>query len=291
MSKITVTTIAGLTSGGDANKVKIESGDTLEVVSNATVGGTLGVTGAITGTTQTLNRSGDGDLIAFQKDGTTVGSIGSLVSGRDLHVNSSGGILTLESNFNSTERQVVLGDTYFGLVSNDDNAVDLGRSSARYKDLYLGGGLYVGGTGAANKLDDYEEGTWVPVVKDTSGGSAYTYASHYEFRLPGLTSSTNALPYTKIGNRVFITFSIWWNTTANTRYNISLPFAYDGSAYGLCGSATPYNISTDSGLGILGTISNVANFDTYAVTSSGGHGTVPYSSSSEVYYFINYVVA
>lgn len=48
MSKITVTTIAGLTSGGDANKVKIESGDTLEVVTNATVGGTLGVTGAST---------------------------------------------------------------------------------------------------------------------------------------------------------------------------------------------------------------------------------------------------
>ena len=48
MSKITVTTIAGLTSGGDANKVKIESGDTLQVESNATVGGTLGVTGAST---------------------------------------------------------------------------------------------------------------------------------------------------------------------------------------------------------------------------------------------------
>ena len=48
MSKITVTTIAGQTSGSDANKVKIESGDTLEVTSNATVGGTLGVTGKTT---------------------------------------------------------------------------------------------------------------------------------------------------------------------------------------------------------------------------------------------------
>ena len=36
MSKISVTTIAGLTSGGDANKVKIESGDDLEVVSGET---------------------------------------------------------------------------------------------------------------------------------------------------------------------------------------------------------------------------------------------------------------
>ena len=48
MSKITVTTIAGLTSGGDANTVKIESGDTLAVQTNATVGGTLGVTGVAT---------------------------------------------------------------------------------------------------------------------------------------------------------------------------------------------------------------------------------------------------
>ena len=48
MSKITVTTIAGLTSGGDANTVKIESGDTFQALSNATVGGTFGVTGATT---------------------------------------------------------------------------------------------------------------------------------------------------------------------------------------------------------------------------------------------------
>ena len=47
MSKITVTTIAGQTSGADANKVKIESGDTLEVTSNSTVGGNITVTGDI----------------------------------------------------------------------------------------------------------------------------------------------------------------------------------------------------------------------------------------------------
>ena len=219
MSKITVTTIAGLTSGGDANKVKIESGDTLQVESNATVGGTLGVTGAITGTTQTLNRSGDGDLIAFQKDGTTVGSIGSLVSGRDLHVNSSGGILTLESNFNSTERQVVLGDTYFGIVSNDDNAVDLGRSSARYKDLYLGGGLYVGGTGAANKLDDYEEGTWTP----TLGGNTTYHAQVGK--------------YTKIGNVVHVGAVIQANVlgTGSTTTVSGLPFTSSNAGSGYQG--------------------------------------------------------
>jgi len=54
MSKITVTTIAGQTSGADANLVKIESGDTLQALSNATVGGTLGVTGDLTVDTTTL---------------------------------------------------------------------------------------------------------------------------------------------------------------------------------------------------------------------------------------------
>ena len=54
MSKITVTTIAGQTSGADANTVKIESGDTLAVQTNATVGGTLGVTGDATFDTTTL---------------------------------------------------------------------------------------------------------------------------------------------------------------------------------------------------------------------------------------------
>ena len=49
MSKITVTTIAGQTSGGDANTVKIESGDAFNVVSGATtLGGTASITGDVT---------------------------------------------------------------------------------------------------------------------------------------------------------------------------------------------------------------------------------------------------
>jgi hypothetical protein len=48
-----------------------------------------------------------------------------------------------------------------------DAAIDIRcRYSARFKDLYLSGGVYLGGTGSANKLDDYEEGTWTPVLSD-----------------------------------------------------------------------------------------------------------------------------
>jgi hypothetical protein len=167
----------------------------------------------------------DGDIAIFRKDGTTVGSIGSLVSGRDLHVNSTGGILTLESNFNSTERQVVLGDSYFGVVAGDDNAVDLGRSSARYKDLYLSGGVYLGGTGTANKLDDYEEGTFTP-------------------NLPNVTIGNGTISgvYTKVGSLVMvqIIFIMGSTTTMGGSFLLdNLPFTVTATLvnhYGLTGN-------------------------------------------------------
>jgi hypothetical protein len=64
-----------------------------------------------------------------------------------------------------------------------DGGVDLGISSQRFKDLYLSGGAYLGGTSSANHLDDYEEGTWTPAIAGWAGTFVGTY--------------------TKIGNTVF----------------------------------------------------------------------------------------
>ena len=50
------------------------------------------------------------------------------------------------------------------------------------------GGLYVGGSADANKLDDYEEGTWTPTLNASDTG----------------TLSDNAGYYIKIGSMVFI---------------------------------------------------------------------------------------
>ena len=61
MSKISVTTIAGLTSGGDANTVKIESGDAFNVVSGATtLGGDLTVDTNVLKVDSSNNRVGIG---------------------------------------------------------------------------------------------------------------------------------------------------------------------------------------------------------------------------------------
>ena len=43
-------------------------------------------------------------------------------------------------------------------------------------NLTLSGGVYLGGTGSANYLDDYEEGTWTPII---NVGSAVTLEGSY----------------------------------------------------------------------------------------------------------------
>ena len=38
----------------------------------------------------------------------------------------------------------------------------------------VGGGIYLGGTAAANKLDDYEEGTWTGTMANDGVGNTTT---------------------------------------------------------------------------------------------------------------------
>jgi len=80
----------------------------------------------------------------------------------------------------------------------------------------LSGGVYVGGTAAANLLDDYEEGTWTVYAYDAaSGGTA--------------AATTTTGSYTKIGNIVRMWLQLTnIDTTGMSAGNymfISLPFA------------------------------------------------------------------
>jgi hypothetical protein len=127
-------------------------------------------------------QTSDGTIQEFRKDGTSVGTIG---------VNNSDNIFIggTASNHSGIEfsASTVLPRNNNTLLS---NTVDLGNSSVLWKDAYLSGGLYVGGTAAANKLDDYEEGDWTPTV----GGNA--------------TYSVQRGRYYKIGNIVVALYQI-----------------------------------------------------------------------------------
>ena len=221
-----------------------------------------------------LNRRvSDGTIAQFRQDNAVVGSIGSLTSGRDLHVNSTGGILTFESNFNSTERQVVFGDTYLGPRAADNNAVDLGRSVSQFKDLYLSGGVFLGGTGSANKLSDVEEGSWTPSV----GGNA--------------TYNAQTGKYIKIGNQVTCWFNIYVNSlgTGSHVTVTGLPFTVSNiTEFNANGNSMTYwsNINTACTYLAVKLDKNTTQFqftNTTAATTTVGTSVSVYKDGADTY--------
>jgi flagellar biosynthesis GTPase FlhF len=159
----------------------------------------------------TFNRkTDDGQVVLFRKDGTTVGNIG--VKSGEMYLGSA----------NTGVRFYDAGDaiTPFDVTgaAGRDNAIDIGVNTTRFKDLYLSGGVYLGGTGAANKLDDYEEGTFTVTPTFGTSGSA--------------TLDRNLLSYTKIGQVVYITGQIQFDVLSSPtgRLSINAPFAQKSAA-------------------------------------------------------------
>jgi cytoskeletal protein CcmA (bactofilin family) len=98
--------------------------------------------------------------------------------------------------------------TPFKNGSQANGTVDIGSSGARYKDLYLSGNVYIGGTGSSNAFDDYEEGTWTPTDDSDSGGSITALGR-----------------YTKVGRLVTIHFTVRIDNTFSEHNRIGgLPF-------------------------------------------------------------------
>jgi hypothetical protein len=132
--------------------------------------------------------------VQFRKDGTTVGSIGT-VNG-DTYIGTGNTTLL----FKDVNDAIYPRDATGGVR---DGAINLGDGSNRFKDLYLSGGVYLGGTVAANKLDDYEEGTFTPTLS---------------WRLGSVPTSGETISgkYTKIGRLVTVTAQIYYNGSTVT---------------------------------------------------------------------------
>ena len=193
-------------------------------------------------TTAFFNRtSTDGNIAQFYKDGTTVGSIGS-VGGANLAIGTGDtGIRFVDSNDQIYPYNM-------STNANRDASIDIGTSGARFKDLYLSGGVYLGGTGSANKLDDYEEGSWTPVVTSASGTLT--------------TVTISEALYTKIGRFV----------TVHTKF--VLTDAGTGSA-SLTVDGFPYVINSDYSNGVV-MGRNVAGGDLMFGQLSGGNSTATF---------------
>lgn len=179
---------------------------------------------------QILNRTtSDGDILQLEKDGTTVGSIGS-EGGDALYIQSgtTNGTGLLFTSAGTAIRAARNGVTV-------DNTLDLGSDTRRFKDLYLSGSVYLGGTTSANALDDYEEGTWTPTLVGTTTPGTGTYSSQFG-------------RYTKIGRVLYYELNIGCNSHTGTgNVRITMPFAGASGINGSAGSGYTGSIDFVSG--------------------------------------------
>jgi len=226
---------SGIVFGVDGpERMRIDASGNVLVGKSATAFGTVGIrlegpNGKIEATRNNnivmdLNRlSGNGTIANFSKDSATVGSIG-VINNNNLTI---GGDFANHAGMEFGTQQISprSGGTTI------DATVDLGYFSLRWRDLYLSGGVYLGGTGAANKLDDYEEGTWTPTL-----GSSVP-----------LTSATGK--FTKIGNRFFFTAEITVGATSNT-----------GHSYMVLPVASSNNVANQGGASIAWTDYGAATY-------------------------------
>ena len=129
-------------------------------------------------------------------------------------------------------------------------------------------GVAVGGTGSANTLDDYEEGTWTPAIVGTSNTPTY-------YNQVGR--------YTKIGRLVNIQCFIQTNVSptysnANTQFKISgAPFNLDAIGYtGSVGSVNSQTFRFSSG----------DNDQGVGVSTSGSHLSVGINADEQLIFHV-----
>ena len=157
----------------------------------------------------------DGNVLAIKKNGATVGSIGT--AGNQSYIHGAGTDVGIYFGSNNLYP--------YRSTGLNDATIDLGQSGKRFKDAYLSGGVYLGGTGTANKLDDYEEGTWTPSLTLGAVPSGnYNIQNGY---------------YTKIGRQVSITLRIQLSALGTNQGGADiagLPFAVHNVTGGNCGA-------------------------------------------------------
>jgi hypothetical protein len=132
-----------------------------------------------------LNRNTDeGDILQFRRDGTAVGSIGTLNTNRLYFGGADTGIMIASdldciypTNGGDTAR---------------DNAVDLGNSGTRFKDLYLSGASLAGAGSASSPSISFSGDTNTGLysggadnINFATGGAARAFMSATQFNMTG----------------------------------------------------------------------------------------------------------
>jgi len=235
---------------GGGERMRIDSSGNLLVgktaLDNSTVGIRMNATGDASFVSDgarplVLNRkTSDGDIALFLKDGTTVGSIGT--EGGDLTIGTGTNCGLQFNDGNDAIRP-------FNMAGNNavDNAVSLGISTKRFKDLYLSGSAYVGSVYNSGIYNQTAGDTqfWVPNV-----GEAVRIQANTGNLLVGTSSgATNSAGINLYNAGGTLASSNWVKTLTGTHNAIR--FYHNGTNVGniqYSDTATFYLTSSDQRL-------------------------------------------
>tara|TARA_R110000737_G_scaffold349262_1_gene385040 strand:+ start:544 stop:1323 length:780 start_codon:yes stop_codon:yes gene_type:complete len=231
----------------------------------------------------TLNADGANNDVIIQSNGSTkvtvdgaTGNVGvgqttpasNNSSPRVLHIGSSGdskASIVLEENGST-------GSNTWEILSDDELQIRRGSSQKMYFKTdglaVFNNGVALGGTGAANTLDDYEEGTWTPTITANSGGS--------------VSYTTQLASYTKVGNLVSVTCQLdFTKNTSSGNYAVAgQPFNFTTN---IC-KGQGYDWYNPSGTALMNTHIHVdpngSTFRLYCNTGTSVDATaLPFTSS------------
>ena len=251
------------------------SGDTASG-DNAAIGYTaaegLILTGQGSTSDVTIKNDADATVLSIPTGTTDVTVAGSLTKTGDLTVDVSGTI-TLDAG-DTGEIRLKDSGTQYGLLRDDDSRLKIHGTISDKDIMIVGndggvettavnfdmseggrarfyGGVSLGGNGAANTLDDYEEGTFTPVL---NGDSSF---------ISGVTHTIRFGSYTKIGNQVTVHIYIDLTSvvdmpTGNCIIS-TLPFTSSSSANYSSGVSIGYTKNWDEAP-VAGTITDSSTY-------------------------------
>ena len=218
-----------------------------------------------------INRkTSDGQILRLRKDGTDVGSIGTYAGDLIIGTTDTG------LRFDDGASAYIPWNTSTNLATN--GTISLGFSTVKYKDLYLGGNIYLGGTGGSNALDDYEEGTWTPELKGDNWTGSLNYTQQQGI-------------YIKVGRLVFVSVFLAWNannfSAGSNRLDLQgLPFATSNQSNYRGGITIGYASNAWTGLTIYQQAfrveSSASKFGFNFSDATDGHITTEISSHTNI---------
>ena len=213
MADVKISELTALTSPDGAEELVVNDGGTTKkiTITNATSASLSKTGGTMTGDTFHGNnvaaRFGAGNALSINHTGSYSSIVdsgtGDLWIGADANVNIANAAL------NEYKAQFI-SDGAVNLYHNN-----VARFSTTATGVAITGGIAIGGTGAANTLDDYEEGTWTATATNVAATISNT-------------------TYTKIGRVVYVTGHLVCTATATGDVTINgLPYAQKPSSNGI----------------------------------------------------------